>query len=62
MTREDCIREYQGNYENKVRMYQSMFESSGSPYYHNLEWQRQVLSQAKTEFDNCMSLCQQEDE
>ncbi len=54
----DCVKECQQRNRDKVRICDDLFNSQGSAHYHNTEWHKDCLAQAKTEFDNCLSICQ----
>jgi len=56
--RDDCIKECQRIFQEKVREYQAMFESTGSVYYHDTKWLNDSLTQARNDFDNCRSSCE----
>jgi hypothetical protein len=53
----DCTKECQRRYKDKITICDDLFNSSGSAHYHNTQWHKECLDQAKTEFDNCLSTC-----
>jgi hypothetical protein len=53
----DCVKDCQRRHQDKVKICDDLFNSTGSAYYHNTQWHRDCLDQAKTEFDNCISTC-----
>ncbi len=53
----DCVKDCQRRHQDKVKICDDLFNSPGSAYYHNTQWHRDCLDQAKTEFDNCLSTC-----
>jgi len=45
------------NYNDRVAYCDATFNSKGSVYYHDTQWHKQCLDTAKTDFDNCRSVC-----
>jgi len=52
-----CVKECQRRLLEKVKICNSLFNSSGSVYYHDTQWHSKCLQNAKDEYDNCLSLC-----
>ena len=52
-----CVPECQRRLTDRTRLCQVTFESTGSAHYHNTATHRTCLENARTEFDNCRSLC-----
>lgn len=54
----DCFSECKQRLNDKITICDDLFNSSGSAHYHNTAWHNECLSNARTEYDNCLSLCQ----
>ncbi len=54
---DDCIRECQQRFRDRIEICNDLFNSPGSPYYRDTVWHRRCLEEARTEFDNCRSTC-----
>lgn len=52
MTSEECKKRHR----DKIEICDDLFNSTGSAHYHDTAWHKTCLSNAKTEYDNCMSL------
>jgi len=57
VTKEECQRRLR----EKIKICDDLFNSTGSVYYHDTTWHNKCLQEAKTEFDNCLSLCKEEE-
>ena len=55
---EKCIAECKQRHRDKIKICDDLVNSSGSVYYRDTVWHKQCLEEARTEFDNCLSLCQ----
>lgn len=55
---EKCIAECKQRHRDKIEICDDLVNSSGSVYYRDTVWHKQCLGEARTEFDNCLSLCQ----
>jgi len=53
----DCVKECQRRLKDKVAICDKIFESAGSAHYHDTDWHKTCLENARTEFDNCKSTC-----
>lgn len=51
------VSECQNRLREKVEICDDLFNSEGSVYYRDTVWHRECLANARTEFDNCLSLC-----
>jgi hypothetical protein len=57
--RQNCMQDCQRRYQDKVNLISKLFNSSGdNAHYHNLQWQKESLDAAKSEFDSCRATCQ----
>ncbi len=50
-------KEFQRRLREKIEIRDGLFNSPSSDHYHNTNWHNKYLQKAKTEFDNCLSLC-----
>jgi hypothetical protein len=41
----------------RVKICDDLFNSSGSAVYNDTQWHNGCLAEARTEFDNCLSTC-----
>lgn len=53
----ECVKECQQRYRDKISICDKEFRSPGSPYYQDSKWHKQCLDNAKAEFDACRSTC-----
>jgi hypothetical protein len=53
----DCMQECQRKLRDDVALCDKLYESEGSVHYHNTDWHKTCLANARTNFDNCKSTC-----
>jgi hypothetical protein len=52
-----CTTNCKQHYHNRVEICNELFNNEGSPYYGDATFHKKCLRKAKTELDNCISMC-----
>ena len=54
------VRKCQLRFRDTMKIYDDLFNNKKSPYYHNRDWHKACLQKAREEFDDCLTMCEQE--
>src|ERR1041384_5159163 len=53
----DCVGDCKQRLRDKTAVCNDLYESKGSAHYHDTQWHKECLANAKSEYDSCLAAC-----